>query len=64
MRSQRDVYAQASKANAGTAQKLYETADAGLGYAEELEKQSLAGTSGLKRAALSAVPMAAERRRL
>ena len=53
---QRDVYARATTANQGTAQKLYETADAGLRYAWDQADKSVRGTSGLERELLSRVP--------
>ena len=55
-REQRNVYTQATAANQGTAQKLYETTDEGLRYAREQAEKSVRGTSGLEREVLSRVP--------
>ena len=56
MRAQKNIYTRATAANEGTAEKLYETTDDGLRYAQKQAEESVRGTNGLERELLSRVP--------
>lgn len=55
-REQLGIYSNAVRSNENTAAGVYETVDAANRYAQQKAEQSVAGTSGLGRAALSLVP--------
>lgn len=59
-REQLGIYSNAVRSNENTAAGVYETVDAVNRYAQQKAEQSVAGTSGLGRAALSLVPSLTE----
>ena len=59
-RSEREKYGKVIESGEKTASSLYDTADKGYSFAQKLSEESTAGTKGIKKGALSIVPVATQ----